>query len=497
MHSIKKFFCYIDIKLKPMGNGKHCPTRKMNKYLLLSLILFFALAIDAQTFVYNGVCYSIKLFTHNVGVADPYQLDFYKGHISIPETVDYEGVTYTVTSIDNNAFGGQEGLLSVTLPNTITTIGDRSFSGCNGLTEFIIPQSVTIIGEEAFCGSNNIKEIFIPKNVTSIGCRAFSNLEQLVLEDGAKPLKLITFNKINDNTPFHICPLNSIYLGRNLDYQAQYAPFRDNTKLSNIVIGDSISEIGPYLFNGCTGLEAIDISSNVKTINKYAFKGCTGLTRITIPNSVDYLGLNVFCECNIKDLVIEDGENAITFESFLHSPFSFCPSEKIYVGRDLIGKSFNSEVPFTTSAEVVFGNYVTTINDNLFKNCVGLSKIEIGTNVSNIGNESFGGCNSLNVVYCSASNVPITSINAFNNTPISQVCLYVPDSSIEQYKSIKPWSDFKSIKGTAEDSVDLIPSDDEFVETYFNLSGTLKNYPSQGVNIIRTNKGNYKKILIK
>ena len=181
-----------------MGNGKHCPTRKMNKYLLLSLILFFALAIDAQTFVYNGVCYSIKLFTQNVGVADPYQLDFYKGHVSIPETVDYEGVTYTVTSIDNNAFGGQEGLLSVTLPNTITTIGDWSFSGCNGLTEFIIPQSVTIIGEEAFCGSNNIKEIIIPKNVTSIGCRAFSNLEQLVLEDGEKPLKLITFNKINN-----------------------------------------------------------------------------------------------------------------------------------------------------------------------------------------------------------------------------------------------------------------------------------------------------------
>lgn len=49
---------------------------------------------------------------------------FYKDYITIPEIVKYNDVTYTVTSVDNYAFTGSEGLLGVTLPNTVTTIGE-------------------------------------------------------------------------------------------------------------------------------------------------------------------------------------------------------------------------------------------------------------------------------------------------------------------------------------------------------------------------------------
>lgn len=460
--------------------------------------MLFPLVMEAQNFTYDGVFYSIKLFTNNVGVADPHDTKFYKGYITIPETVVYKDVTYTVVSVDNGAFSGSEELLGVTLPNTITIIGDRAFSGCNGLTDFVIPQNVTNIGEDAFHGSMNIKEIRIPKSVKSIGCRAFSNLEKLVLEDGEKPLKLITYYNINNNTPFHICPLVNIYLGRNLDYTNEYAPFRDNPKLTNVVIGDSVTEIGSYLFNGCIGLKEINISSNVKSIKNYAFKGCFGLTKLIIPKNVDYIGMNVFYGSNIKEIEIEDGESNLTFESFLHSPFTSCPIEKIYLGRNVVGNIFNNEVPFTKSNEIVIGDSVTSINDNLFKKCEGLSKIEIGMNVTNIGNESFGGCNAINNVYCYASNVPNTSINAFKDTPISQATLYVPKLNIDQYRAIKPWSDFKSVKGLSEDTaVETILSNNDLINTYISLDGKKKNQPSQGVNILRSNSGIIKKILIK
>lgn len=466
--------------------------------IILSIIMLFPLVVDAQDFIYDGVYYSIMLFTKNVGVAIPNSTNFYKGYITIPETVVYNDETYTVVSVDNGAFSGSEELLGVTLPNTITTIGDRAFSGCNGLTDFVIPQNVTVIGEDAFYGCKNIKEIHIPKSVTSIGCRAFSNLEELVLEDGEEPLKLITFYNINDNTPFHICPLVKIYLGRDLDYTNEYAPFRDNSKLSNVVIGNSVSEIGSYLFNGCTGLTEINISNNVKSIKNYAFKACSGLTRIGIPKNVDYLGLNVFSGSNIKEIEIEDGESVLTFESFLHSPFTSCPVEKVYLGRNIAGNIFNNEVPFTKSNEVVIGDSVTSINDNLFKKCEGLSKIEIGMNVTNIGNESFGECNAINNVYCYASNVPNTSINAFKDSPISQASLYVPNLNIEQYRATKPWSDFKSINSLSDNSaIDDILSNKEYNDIYISLDGRKKNHPSQGINIIRTNSGTLKKILIK
>lgn len=233
----------------------------MNK-LLFIFIIFTPIGLNAQAFIENGVYY-VKLSTDNVGVANPNKSSFYKGDIVIPEIVKYNNKTYTVTSIENFAFMGSEGLTSVTLPKTITIIGDRSFSGCMGLTTFVIPENVTIIGYDAFYGSNNIKDIYIPKSVTTICSRAFSGLERLIIEDGDQPLQLVTLYSINDNTPFHICPLKTVYLGRDLEYTSQYAPFRDNTKLEKLIIGKGATKIGSYLFDGCSSLTSIvSLNSN-------------------------------------------------------------------------------------------------------------------------------------------------------------------------------------------------------------------------------------------
>ena len=191
------------------------------KKKLLTFLLLLPLALKAQTFIYDGVYYSIKLFTKNVGVASSNSTMFYKDYITIPEIVKY-------------AFTGSEGLLGVTLPNTVTTIGDGSFSGCHGLTEFIIPQGVSTIGYDAFYGSINIKEITIPNSVKGIMSRAFSKIENLVIEDGEEALSLMTLYNINDNTPFHICSL-----------------------LETVTIGEKVTKLSSYLFRDCTGLKDI------------------------------------------------------------------------------------------------------------------------------------------------------------------------------------------------------------------------------------------------
>lgn len=248
--------------------------------LLYLFILFFPLGLNAQTFIENGVYYSIIFGTDNVKVTTSNSTSFYKGDIVIPETVEYNNKIYTVVSIGSGAFTGSEGLTSVTLPQTITSIGDSSFGGCLGLTNFVIPENVTSIGESAFYGSKNIKEITIPKSVKIICSRAFSGLEKLVLEDGEEPLQLVTLYSINDNTPFHICPLESIYLGRNLEYTSQYAPFRDNAKLTNLIIGEGVTEIGSCLFKDCSGLSEVVLGANVITIGRQAFMNCNALNNV-------------------------------------------------------------------------------------------------------------------------------------------------------------------------------------------------------------------------
>ena len=52
----------------------------------------------------------------------------------IPETVTHDGVDYTVTAIENEAFKDNTALTAVTIPETVVAIGEGAFAGCTGLT---------------------------------------------------------------------------------------------------------------------------------------------------------------------------------------------------------------------------------------------------------------------------------------------------------------------------------------------------------------------------
>ena len=54
----------------------------------------------------------------------------YTGNVVIPESVDYNGNTYPVTSINSRAFYDCGGLTSVTIPNSVTYIGTGAFYSC-------------------------------------------------------------------------------------------------------------------------------------------------------------------------------------------------------------------------------------------------------------------------------------------------------------------------------------------------------------------------------
>ena len=128
----------------------------MKKLLFLLVMILLPMMANAAAVEIDGIYYSLTLTAKTAQVTSNPQK--YSGSFTIPESVTYHGVTYNVTSIENNAFYGCSGLTSITIGNSMTSIGEYAFYGCSGLTSVTIPNSVTSIGKAAFyeCGLQNV-----------------------------------------------------------------------------------------------------------------------------------------------------------------------------------------------------------------------------------------------------------------------------------------------------------------------------------------------------
>ena len=119
--------------------------------LFLSLAVLLSLPMLAVEVEIDGINYDLNVETKESAVRSKSSGKF-SGEIVIPESVEHEGVTHSVTGIGNGAFDGCSGLTSVTIPNSVTSIGESAFKGCSGLTSVTIPNSVESIGLRAFYG---------------------------------------------------------------------------------------------------------------------------------------------------------------------------------------------------------------------------------------------------------------------------------------------------------------------------------------------------------
>ena len=337
-----------------------------------------------------------------------------------------------VTEIKDYAFYGNSNLTSVTIPNSVTSIGDYAFSDCTGLTSVTIPNSVTAINDGVFNGCSGLTSVTIPNSITSIGDRAFdgcTGLKELTIEECETTLSLGCNYFDGFSTAglgeglFYDCPLETVYLGRNISYksgnQAGYSPFY-KTPITSLAISNSVTSIGNYLF-----------------------RGCTGLTSVTIPNSVTSIGDCAFSECsNTKELVIEDGEKILELGDNRYDGLVFCydglfydcPLETVYLGRNLNydSSNYSGYSPFyeTSITTLTIGNTVTSIGDHAFDGCSGLTFVTMGNSVTSIGYEAFNNCSKLTSVTIPSSVISIggrafcncTGLESVNISDLSAWC---------------------------------------------------------------------------
>ena len=346
----------------------------------------------------------------------------YTGSIVIPETVTYNGTTYSVTTIGDSAFYGCSGLSSVTIPNSVTIIGQGAFYDCASLTSVTIPNSVTRIYADAFKNCTSLTSVTIPNRVTFIGNRAFdgcSGLTTIKVETGNS--KYDSRNNCNaiieTSTNKLITGCKNTTIPNSVNSIGDYA-FSGCTSLTSITIPNSVTSIGDYAFSGCTSLTSITIPNSVTSIGMWAFSGCSSLTSVTIGNSVTSIGVSAFYGCSglssvtIPNSVTSIGDYAFYGCSGLTSieipnsvtsigdyAFSYCSGlTSIEIPNSVTSISIGAFYKCTGLTSITIPNSVTSIGSSAFYDCRGLTSITIPNSVTSIGFSAFYYCSSLTSV---------------------------------------------------------------------------------------------------
>ena len=101
-----------------------------------------------------------------------------------------------------------------------------------------------------------------------------------------------------------------------IDYIGAHA-FDECTRLTLVVVSDSITSIGEYAFYCCTKLSSVSIGNGVTSIGEHAFDFCTKLSSVSIGNGVTSIGSYTFSGCTqLTSVSIGDGANSIGSNAF-------------------------------------------------------------------------------------------------------------------------------------------------------------------------------------
>lgn len=290
--------------------------KEIIKRLLITMVsLLLSVEVFAYAFKVDGIYYGFVSNNPN-GVYVTYKdtnYNSYMGDVKIPPTVEYNDTIYTVTVIGPKAFYDCEYMTSIDIPHTIKRISSNAFNTLNhldrvnitdlsaycqikfesyplkdgaglflngelvdtlkGLNETctkisagafygykhllsaIIPESVTTLEEDVFYKCSKLQYFEAGSNVETIGEAVFrgcTSLTKIKFVDGEKPLFLGEWTSGYFGGAFKDCPLEEVYIGRNIRFEYSgddYLPFPNH--ISKVIFNKYAGGTDGYYYMYC------------------------------------------------------------------------------------------------------------------------------------------------------------------------------------------------------------------------------------------------------
>ena len=294
--------------------------------------------------------------------------------------------------------------------------------------------------------------------------------------------------------------------------------FNGCTGLTKLTIPTSVSDIGNSAFYGCYGLTSVTFSG-AKSIGSFAFSGCSRLTSVYIPKSCTSVGNGAFGNC-YRLLSIEvdpENENYASSDGGLfnkdYTTLVQCPAGK--EGDYIIPESvrrieeyafYNNRLSSISIPESVvyiddhafyccseltsieLPKAVNTIGIYAFYDCSGLTSISIPESMKSIKSGAFFGCANLTEIQCFMQEPCTADEDIFDSETYENATLYVPTGTVSLYKATTPWDKFlnitdepllSGIEDVVANGVDAI----DYTQPYevYNLQGALLSQSTDGL----------------
>ena len=188
---------------------------------------------------------------------------------------DPNGNSLSLVAIGDGAFGGQQGITRIQLPETLESVGVRAFYECRSLVsvEPLFPNSVRFVGNGVF--------IYAPiTNDVDIGRTRAVEMDAV-------------------GSQFSQCTkLGRVYLGAGVTNVPVDCFCNSGARGRVEIVG--AKEISRRAFVLCGMIEELILPEGLETIGHEAFGQCTSLKKVTpfLPDSLHRLGGSAFCHCS-------------------------------------------------------------------------------------------------------------------------------------------------------------------------------------------------------
>lgn len=177
----------------------------------------------------------------------------------------------SVKRVDTSAFAECEQLQTIKWSESLEEIGLAAFNECTSLKEVKLPEGLKKIEAAAFDNCTGLTDLYLPASVSQVG--------EYIEEDGV---------------------------------QYYRSSFQGCTSLKNVTFGEGTLKIEKHLLEK-TGIEEIVVPDTVTEIGEYAFSNCADLKKIVIPDSVTVIGEGILDQSSNAVIYCNEGSAAYQY----------------------------------------------------------------------------------------------------------------------------------------------------------------------------------------